>query len=860
MVSGTPAIVNHESGSDIASTRSSRRRYGMYFDEDLMNQLDKVDSPVSLIASSLTSPVESDQRSSLDKHSTASHLMQSSTSIYLNNTGDIPYASTSSFAASDMHCGNADASLLSTPGATPDGRSVVTMLLEDDTEALDPQYRAEQIARTEAIMTSATRTTTTTCTRILPTTDGEQIYSRSPESLVPQSDQELETFDKPVVEDNDQWVDVETQVVQKRKSVQMRRMSRTSSIARKRMSMQAGPSRRQSSGASLFAEKRATVIPQEESPGETTGSSQSSSIPPQPRKRYSMGSTALNRRSSTYHQSSSTDSYVPAGPSTPRAVKRQSLRRRATYNVGPLSGRRGVERLSRPSSGIFDNVRLTQNGSANDDLQNWEAATQQLRARKTMRRKRSLSQGRSSEETRVQERIIGNPIKEGHVNYVLMYNMLTGIRVAVSRCTAKAFRELVDADFVAAHKLAFDITGGEMTPSSKYDFKFKDYAPWVFRHIRRKFGITSSDYLVSLTSRYILSELGSPGKSGSFFYFSQDYRFIIKTIHHSEHKFFRKILRHYWEHVKQNPHTLISRFFGLHRVKMPHGRKIHFVVMSNINPPNRDIHETYDLKGSTVGRVLSEKEIAENPHAPMKDLNWIQRGRRLEFGPKKREILINQLERDVDMLRRLNIKDYSLLVGLHDLSRGNKDNLRQAQLSVFRPGTEQLPGNADQQQKISAVRKAVVTSDPAPLDPEKEQLHDDAFDERRLCIFQQDEGGFQGTDDLDRAIDIIYYIGIIDILTPYTMTKRIEHIFKSIGHDRKGISAVNPDAYGRRFLNFVINTIRSAGEGRPSSSVAPRSSIRQRRSPPNAANSSADNAANNDNTTQSDRMTRVHTS
>jgi 1-phosphatidylinositol-4-phosphate 5-kinase len=35
-----------------------------------------------------------------------------------------------------------------------------------------------------------------------------------------------------------------------------------------------------------------------------------------------------------------------------------------------------------------------------------------------------------------------------------------------------------------------------MTPSSKYDFKFKDYAPWVFREIRDFFGMDSTDYVV----------------------------------------------------------------------------------------------------------------------------------------------------------------------------------------------------------------------------------------------------------------------------------------------------------------------------------------------------------------------------
>src|SRR6201999_3033940 len=101
---------------------------------------------------------------------------------------------------------------------------------------------------------------------------------------------------------------------------------------------------------------------------------------------------------------------------------------------------------------------------------------------------------------------------------------------------------------------------------------------WVFRRLRAKFRLDPADYLMSLTSKYILSELGSPGKSGSFFYFSRDYRFIIKTIHHSEHKFLRAILPQYHAHVKANPHTLLSRFYGLHRVKLPRGHKILFVI------------------------------------------------------------------------------------------------------------------------------------------------------------------------------------------------------------------------------------------------------------------------------------------
>ena len=77
-----------------------------------------------------------------------------------------------------------------------------------------------------------------------------------------------------------------------------------------------------------------------------------------------------------------------------------------------------------------------------------------------------------------------------------MYDMLTGIRNAVSRCVAKPYRPLEKADFRARHKITFDILGNELTPSSKYEFKFKDYAPWVFRYIREHFNIEAADYLV----------------------------------------------------------------------------------------------------------------------------------------------------------------------------------------------------------------------------------------------------------------------------------------------------------------------------------------------------------------------------
>ncbi|TFK19346.1 SAICAR synthase-like protein [Coprinopsis marcescibilis] len=430
---------------------------------------------------------------------------------------------------------------------------------------------------------------------------------------------------------------------------------------------------------------------------------------------------------------------------------------------------------------------------------------------------------KASKEDFSERPLVGNLIGEDHVNYVLMYNMLTGIRIGVSRCQAKIKRPLTDLDFSARHKFSFDIVGNELTPSAKYDFKFKDYAPWVFRTLREDhFTIDPADYLLSLTSKYILSELGSPGKSGSFFYFSRDYRFIIKTIRHSEHKFLLGILKGYYEHVKDNPHTLLSRFYGLHRVKLPRGRKIHFVIMNNLFPPHKDIHETFDLKGSTVGREYPEDKAAVNPRAVLKDMNWVNRGKMLELGPEKRALLIEQLRRDSEFLKSVSVMDYSLLVGIHSMQRGNRENVRKNTLKVFSPDIPVSPrsraksltskGGIKSPEAI-AMRRAMRSSDPKRIGNDS-SIHlpeEDSVDKHHF-IFYQDEGGLRATDEKNDPLDTIYYLGVIDILTPYGVVKKMEHFWKGLKDDRRKISPVPPSEYGDRFFSFM-RAIMRGGEG-----------------------------------------------
>lgn len=80
------------------------------------------------------------------------------------------------------------------------------------------------------------------------------------------------------------------------------------------------------------------------------------------------------------------------------------------------------------------------------------------RAKAQQEAEAALTRAHSKRTTIEEEKVlVGNLIGEDHVNYVLMYNMLTGIRIGVSRCQAKVKRPLTDEDFTARHKFSFDM-------------------------------------------------------------------------------------------------------------------------------------------------------------------------------------------------------------------------------------------------------------------------------------------------------------------------------------------------------------------------------------------------------------------
>ena len=72
------------------------------------------------------------------------------------------------------------------------------------------------------------------------------------------------------------------------------------------------------------------------------------------------------------------------------------------------------------------------------------------------------------------------------------------------------------------------------------------------------------------------------GASGSFFFFSHDKRFVIKTMTKTEKDFFfSKFGKAYFKHFNQNPSSFIARIYGIYTVKMKGHEEIHLMMLAH---------------------------------------------------------------------------------------------------------------------------------------------------------------------------------------------------------------------------------------------------------------------------------------
>lgn len=424
-------------------------------------------------------------------------------------------------------------------------------------------------------------------------------------------------------------------------------------------------------------------------------------------------------------------------------------------------------------------------------------------------------------------------ISQGHDNFELIFMMLMGIRTSVGKFANVLPRGLGTVDFDQKWDGDFLSKGSADTPGHKHhDFRFKDYCPLVFREIRERFSVTCQDYLLSLTSEYVLVEMFTNSKSGSFFFYSADYRYILKTCSKREAAFLLAALPQYHAHLMAHRYTLLCRFFGLHRVHLPSalGRKVYFVVMGNVFPIDKPIHERFDLKGSTRNRHTTEAE-RHDPSVVLKDLDWIRSGRKLHLGGDNKRRLLSQVNRDCALLERLEVIDYSLLVGIHHASASPAIS-REREASRFykvasggrgsplppgdardgNPSVASLVGDAEHQRKASV--RIVDTVSQQQIHREHQQPSHDCSNEAGAVRTRAERPSCDPEEQPVAAPEVgkeTYFVGCIDILCEYGLKKQLEHRFKAAKHGERvgsqNFSVVDPLQYSLRFQNFVADAL-----------------------------------------------------
>lgn len=341
---------------------------------------------------------------------------------------------------------------------------------------------------------------------------------------------------------------------------------------------------------------------------------------------------------------------------------------------------------------------------------------------------------------------------------------------------------LMPDDFKAYSKVKIDnhLYNKDALPSH---FKVKEYCPMVFRRIRERFGIEDKEYANSLCLQQPV-RVEDSGRSRARFLQSVDRKFVIKTLQSEDIAEMHSILPTYHQYVvEQGGQTLLPQYLGMYRLTLNNVE--HYVIVTrNVMSSTLKTHKKYDLKGSTVQREASEKEKTKE-FPTFKDNDFVKDNVKIYIDKEARDDFLSILKRDVEFLASLKLMDYSLLVGIHDKDREDRYNDKL-----------ETPSDNGQDQDGSPLEDDNGTSQTPPDSPGC-FLRQDSQEEDPSDIYR-----FNSAENSPK--NVIYFMGLIDILTHYDAKKKAAHAVKTAKHGSGAeISTVKPFQYSKRFLEFI---------------------------------------------------------
>lgn len=347
---------------------------------------------------------------------------------------------------------------------------------------------------------------------------------------------------------------------------------------------------------------------------------------------------------------------------------------------------------------------------------------------------------------------------------------------------------LLKDDFKAYSKIKIDnhYFNKENMPGH---FKFKEYMPLVFRNLRERFGIDEK-----LFARSFFMEPRShkqSGHSGSKFFLTDDKKFWVKTMVSEEVGTMHEIMPRYHQYiVESHTVTLLPQYLAMYRTTIE-AKEYYYLVLRNVFSPTRKIHKKYDLKGSRVDREAKDSE-KENETPTLKDNDFTQHNVKLNIGGDVKVTLMQKVKKDAEFLSKLNIMDYSLLVGIHDGDKvDSSDNEEENDLEdEFETGEDS--GDAVEE-SVSAEECDNVPQKLQRASSTSSQANEEGYDPELFAVSSYEENNQE-----------IYYMGIIDVLSYYGTTKKAAHAAKTVKHGAGAeISTVKPELYASRFIEFI---------------------------------------------------------
>ncbi|KAJ2470437.1 Mitochondrial distribution and morphology protein 12 [Coemansia sp. RSA 2322] len=203
------------------------------------------------------------------------------------------------------------------------------------------------------------------------------------------------------------------------------------------------------------------------------------------------------------------------------------------------------------------------------------------------------------------------------------------------------------------------------------EFVCKVYYAAQFEALRRCNGCQDS-YIESLSR--CMPYVAQGGKSGSAFLRTKDKRFIIKDVLKAESDAFVKFAPFYFKHMYRTYRdvmlTVMVKIFGLCRVSYRNAAtgktvKMNVIIMENLFY-ERNCKPIFDLKGSERNRMVSETGVNE----VLQDENFVKLIRKspICIRQQTKRHLHDAIWNDTLFLSKMNVMDYSLLVGVDESS------------------------------------------------------------------------------------------------------------------------------------------------------------------------------------------------